>query len=228
LIKETPSAQINSLPQSNFATIPCAIRLTRMKHKLALLTLCLSVLPAIAVVPQSATLPTTMKFHSDTLHLDYTYPTSFAQRDTSKDTSHPCGVSAISAVDSKNGFRMIILQDDDGVCLNKNLAPSLPDRASRLVNGILKRYGTPSILDVTAYLIGTHHAVTTNGFVFDPAAGRTHYVAVSCQIIDKHAACWSLVTTSCSALTEMERYPITFAGELPAPLIPESLKPECK
>jgi len=199
-----------------------------MKHKLAFLILCLSALPAVAAGPQTATPPTTMKFHSDTLHLDYTYPTSFVQRDTSKDATHPCGTESISAVDTKDGFRMIMLQDEDGECLNKNLASNLASRVNALANSQLKRYGTPVLPDVTAYMIGSHHAITTNGFIFDPIGGKTHYVAVSCQMIDKHAACWELLSTSCSALTEMESYPVTFAGELPKPLIPESLKPECK
>jgi hypothetical protein len=199
-----------------------------MKYKLALLTLCLAPLPATAAGPQTSTLPTTMKFHSDTLRLDYIYPTSFVQRDTSKDTTHVCGFQDISAVDAQNGFRMIILQDEDGGCYNKDFASGLPARANAMVNGVLKRYGTPSIVDVTAYFIGKHRAVTTNGFIFDAVAGKTHYAVASCQMIGKHAVCWTLISTSCSALTEMEHYPIQFSGELPAPLIPESLKPECK
>lgn len=198
-----------------------------MKHKLAFLTLCLSALPAIAAGPQTAAPPTTMKFHSDTLHLDYTYPTSFVQRDTSKDATHPCGTESISAVDTKGDFSMIILQDEDGGCLNKNLAANLPARVAIVAKGLLKPYGTPVLPDVTAYMIGSHYAVTTNAFIFDPKDGKTHYDAVSCQMIGKHAVCWELISTSCSALTEMESYPVTFAGELPKPLIPESLKPEC-
>ena len=186
----------------------------------------------------------TATFHSDILHLDYTYSSSLvadpslgdqaiqSQKDTTTGlvkAATNCVSLPLTAIDSSNGFRMVVLLRVDGTCIGQPTAPSeLAALATNTLTQSLQRFGTPQMAASADYLLATHPAAVLSGSVKSEKYGTTFYGTASCTIQGKDAVCWEFLANDCSKLPELIAYPIKFDGESPQPLIPAKFAQPCK
>jgi hypothetical protein len=199
-----------------------------------------------AALSQSAPTPSspTTTFHSDILRLDYTYGSTFAampaiadqalQSEKDKATgATKAAVSCISlpltATDSSNGFRMIIIMRMDGVCLGH--LPSTSELGSLTTSALtqsLKRFGDPQMGTSADYQVTGHPASVISGSVKSEQYGQTFYGTSSCLIQGADAVCWEFMASDCSKLPALMANPVQFNGQLAAALIPERFAQTCK
>ena len=200
----------------------------------------------LLIAAQSTATPSspTATFHSEALHLDYTYPTSFtpmpaaadqalqSEKDKATGAVPKAEVSCISlpltATDSSNGFRMISIMRLDGTCLGRpTTSAELAALATTSLTDSLKRFGDPQVGTAAYFHVADHSAAVLSGSVKSEKYGTTFYGAVSCLIQGNDAVCWEFLTSKCSALPELMAYPIQFDGQPAQPLIPAKFAQAC-
>src|ERR1700679_4009170 len=153
-----------------------------------------------AAVPQSTLTPSspTTTFHSDTLHLDYTYGSSFAampavadqalQSEKDKATgvtkaAMHCITLPLTATDSSNGFRMILIVRMDGVCLGSTTPSSgLGTVTTSALTQSLLRFGDPQVGTSADYQVAGHPASVISGSVKSEKFSATFYGTASCLL----------------------------------------------
>ena len=199
-----------------------------------------------AAVPQSLTTPSspTATFHSDALHLDYTYSSAFktmpsisdeaiqSEKDKATGAVSKATVSCISlplvATDSSSGFRMISIMRLDGTCLGRpTTSAELGALATSSLTDSLKRFGDPQTGSPTYFQVADHSAAVISGSVVSPKYGTTFYATASCLIQGSDAVCWEFMASKCSALPELIAYPIHFDNQPAQPLIPAKFAQAC-
>jgi hypothetical protein len=209
------------------------------------LTASIALLLAVAL-PQSTPTPgsPTATFHSDILHLDYTYDSSFAAMpavadqalQSEKDKATGATKAAISCVslpltatDSSNGFRMIMIMRMDGACLGHLTTTSeLGAVATSALTESLKRFGDPLMGTSVDYQVAGHPAAVLSGSVKSEKYGATFYGSASCLIQGADTVCWELLASDCSKLPGLMANPIQFNGQPAQALIPERFAQSCK
>lgn len=203
-----------------------------------------SALPQSTTVKPTATPAPTTTFHSDALHLDYTYPSSIAtiqgiaesaikeEKDSATGVVKAavgCVTLPLTAVESNNGLRMAMIMRMDETCLGTTTsANQLNFVTSSALGGSLKRFGEPVMGTPTSYQIAAHDAATVSGVVQSEKYGATFYAIASCIIQGNNVVCWELITSDCSKLPEMMAYPVKFEGAPAEALIPAKFAPTCK
>jgi len=199
-----------------------------------------------AALPQSLTTPSspTATFHSDALHLDYTYSSAFktmpsisdeaiqSEKDKATGAVSKATVSCISlplvATDSSSGFRMISIMRLDGTCLGRpTTSAELGALATSSLTDSLKRFGDPQTGSPTYFQVADHSAAVISGSVVSPKYGTTFYATASCLIQGSDAVCWEFMASKCSALPELIAYPIHFDNQPAQPLIPAKFAQAC-
>jgi hypothetical protein len=209
-------------------------------------TASIAVLLAVAL-PQSTATPSspTTIFHSDALHLDYTYSSLFkalpavadqtlqSEKDKASGAVAKAEVSCISlpltATDSSGGFRMISIMRLDGTCLGRPTSSAeLAALATTSLTDSLKRFGDPQIGPAAYFHVADHAAAVLSGSVKSDKYGATFYGTASCLIQGNDAVCWEFMASKCSALPELMAYPIQFDGQPAEPLIPAKFAQDCK
>jgi hypothetical protein len=155
--------------------------------------------------------PATTTYHSDSLHLDYNYPTSFTNTaaavvdqamEEEKDKAQGvikaaigCISVPVTALDVSKGFRMIFLMRMDGQCLGAETSPeALPGVTNSFLSGSLKKFGEPTIGSPSNYEIAGHKAAVITGSVPSKQLGKPLYAAAVCVISAKDVACWQFLT----------------------------------
>ena len=200
-----------------------------------------------AAIPQSTATPSspTTTFHSDALHLDYTYATSFttmpavadqalqSEKDKATGAVPKAAVSCISlpltATDSSSGFRMISIMRLDGTCLGRpTTSAELAALATTSLTDSLKRFGDPQVGAATYFQVANHSAAVLSGSVISQKYGTTFYGTATCLLQGGDAVCWEFLASKCSALPELMAYPIQFDGQPAQPLIPAKFAQACK
>jgi hypothetical protein len=200
-----------------------------------------------AAIPQSTATPSspTTTFHSDALHLDYTYATSFttmpavadqalqSEKDKASGAVAKAEVSCISlpltATDSNSGFRMISIMRLDGTCLGRPTTSSeLAALTTSSLTQSLKRFGDPQIGTAAYFHVADHSAAVLSGSVKSEKYGTTFYGTATCLLQGNDAVCWEFLASNCSALPELMAYPIQFDGQPAQPLIPAKFAQVCK
>ncbi|HSY37041.1 MAG TPA: hypothetical protein VK814_14895 [Acidobacteriaceae bacterium] len=200
-----------------------------------------------AALPQSTAPPTspTTTFHSDALHLDYTYAAAFttlptvadqalqSEKDKASGAVAKATVSCISlpltATDSRSGFRMISIMRLDGTCLGRaTTSAELAALATSSLTDSLKRFGDPQIGTAAYFHLADHPAAVLSGSVTSEKYGATFYGTATCLIQGNDAVCWEFLASKCSALPELLAYPIAFDGQPAQPLIPAKFAQACK
>jgi hypothetical protein len=200
-----------------------------------------------AAIPQSTATPSspTTTFHSDALHLDYTYATSFttmpavadqalqSEKDKASGAVAKAEVSCISlpltATDSNSGFRMISIMRLDGTCLGRPTpSAELAALAASSLTQSLKRFGDPQIGTAAYFHVADHSAAVLSGSVKSEKYGTTFYGTATCLLQGNDAVCWEFLASNCSALPELMAYPIQFDGQPAQPLIPAKFAQVCK
>ncbi len=200
-----------------------------------------------AALPQSTATPSspTTTFHSDALHLDYAYATSFttmpavadqalqSEKDKASGAVAKAEVSCISlpltATDSNSGFRMISIMRLDGTCLGRPTTSSeLAALTTSSLTQSLKRFGDPQIGTAAYFHVADHSAAVLSGSVKSEKYGTTFYGTATCLLQGNDAVCWEFLASNCSALPELMAYPIQFDGQPAQPLIPAKFAQVCK
>jgi hypothetical protein len=210
------------------------------------LTTTIALLLAVAL-PQSTATPgsPTATFHSDTLHLDYTYAASFttmptisdqalqSEKDKASGAVPKAEVSCISlpltATDTTSGFRMISIMRLDGTCLGRpTTSAELGALTTSTLTQSLKRFGDPQLSAAAYFHVADHAAAVLSGSVKSEKYGTTFYGTASCLIQGSDAVCWEFLASKCSALPELIAYPIQFDGQPAQPLIPAKFAQPCQ
>lgn len=192
--------------------------------------------------PPAATTSTT--YHSDVLHFDYTYSSSFTTvtsaadeaLKTEKDKSTGVAKAAIdcitlpvTATDSSNGFRMILIMRMDGACLGTTTpASKLGAVTNSALTQSLTRFGDPQMGKPADYKLSGHPASTLSGSVKSEKYGLTFYGTASCLLQGNDVVCWEFLASDCSQLPELMANPIQFEGQPKAALIPQTFAPPCQ
>jgi len=199
-----------------------------------------------AARPQATATPSspTATFHSDALHLDYTYSSLFkalptvadqtlqSEKDKATGAVAKAAVTCISlpltATDSTNGFRMISIMRLDGTCLGRpTTSGELAALATTSLTDSLKRFGDPQVGAAAYFQVANHSAAVLSGSVRSEKYGTAFYGTVSCLIQGTDAVCWEFMASKCSALPELLAYPIQFEGQPAQPLIPAKFAQAC-
>ena len=209
------------------------------------LTASFALLLAMAL-PQSTPTPSspTTTFHNDILHFDYTYSsllvaapdvaTQSIQSEKDKATGvTKAAISCISlpltAIDSSNGFRMILIMRMDSACLGQPTSSSeLGSLTTSSLTQSLKRFGDPQVGTSVDYQIAGHPAAVLSGSVKSEKYGATSYGTASCLLQGADSVCWEFLATDCSKLPELMANPIKFNGQPAEALIPEKFAQTCK
>ena len=219
------------------------MRVLAFPHPMTPLTASLAILLA-ASFQQSTPTPATATFHSEPLHLDYTYGGSFTSMpavadDALKTESGKAtgavkvAISCISlplvATDPTNGLRMIMIMRVDGTCLgNPPTAADLGTLVTSSLTKSLERFGDPQMGTSTSYEVAGHPAAALSGTVKSSQYGATFYGTASCLIQGKDAVCWEFLASDCSRLPDLIANPIKFDGQPAQPLIPAKFAQSCK
>ena len=200
-----------------------------------------------AALPQSTAAPSspTATFHSDALHLDYTYSSLFkampavadqalqSEKDKATGAVPKAAVSCISlpltATDASSGFRMISIMRLDGTCLGRpTTSAELAALATTSLTDSLKRFGDPQTGTAAYFQLADHPAAVLSGSVVSGKYGTTFYGTATCLPQGADAVCWEFLASKCSALPELIAYPIQFDGQPAQPLIPAKFAQACK
>ena len=201
-------------------------------------------LPFQTATPPAATAPSTTTFHSDTLHLDYTYNSAMiampvdemaAAVQTEKDKTSgalkatiSCITVPLTAVDQEGGIRMVVMIRTDATCLGQSITSGqLPSIATSALTQSLARFGTPQVGTADAYKVGGHDAAALAGSVKSEKYGITFYGVATCTIQGTDGVCWEMISNECSRLPAMMKSPVKFEGQPPDALIPEKFAPAC-
>jgi hypothetical protein len=186
--------------------------------------------------------PSNITFHSDVLHLDYTYPKSFQTMATAADAAVKeerdkatgatkaamgCITLPLIAADSASGIRMVLIMRMDGDCLGATISDLGAVATSGLTES-LKRFGDPQVGKPSDYKVAGRAASTIFGTVKSETYGATFYGATSCLTQGKDIVCWELLSSDCTQLPDLMNYPVRFDGETAEPVIPTSFAPACK
>jgi hypothetical protein len=204
-------------------------------------------LALLLIAAQSLATPSspTATFHSDALHLDYTYSSVFkpmpavadqaiqSEKDKATGAVHKAEVSCISlpltATDSSNGFRMISIMRLDGTCLGRpTTSAELAALATSTLTDSLKRFGDPQTGAAAYFQLADHSAAVLSGSVVSDKYAATFYATATCLLQGPDAVCWEFLASKCSALPELIAYPIAFDGQPAQPLIPAKFAQACK
>ncbi len=204
-------------------------------------------LALLLIAAQSLATPAspTVTFHSDALHLDYTYGSAFkpmpalgdqaiqSEKDKATGAVSKATVSCISlplvATDSSSGFRMISIMRLDGTCLGRpTTSAELGALATSSLTDSLKRFGDPQTGSPATFLVADHSAAVISGSVVSPKYGATFYATATCLLQGGDAVCWEFLASNCSALPELIAYPIAFDGQPAQSLIPAKFAQACK
>ncbi len=204
-------------------------------------------LAILLIAAQSTATPTTptATFHSDALHLDYSYSSAFkpmpavadqalqSEKDKVTGAVPRAEVSCISlpltATDSTNGFRMISIMRLDGTCLGRpTTAAELSAIATSTLTNSLKRFGDPQTGAPGYYQLADHSAAVLSGSVISEKYATTFYATATCLLQGSDAVCWEFMASKCSALPELMAYPIQFESQPAQPLIPARFAQACK
>ena len=209
--------------------------------------LTLALLAAVQTQNQTAKAPpppATTTFHSDTLHLDYTYPKSLESLASTADEAMKeeqnnetgalkaavsCITLPLMAADSTGGMRMVLIMRLDGVCLGTTTPVS--DLGAVATSGLtesLKRFGDLQVGKPTTYEVMGHSASAIFGTVKSVSYGMTFYGGTSCLLQGKDVLCWEFVVSDCAQLSPLMSYPAQFDGKTAEPLIPANLAPACE
>jgi hypothetical protein len=200
--------------------------------------------PQKASTPTPATPPATTNYHSDILRFDYTYSSSFttetnaadealkAEKDKSTGVMKAaidCITLPLTATDSSNGFRMILIMRMDGACLGSTTPPSrLGAVTNSALTQSLKRFGDPQMGAPADYQVIGHPASTLSGSVKSEKYGLIFYGTASCLLQGSDVVCWEFLASDCSQLPALMANPIQFEGQPKAALIPETFTPPCQ
>jgi hypothetical protein len=199
-----------------------------------------------AALPQSTPTPgtPTTTFHSDILHFDYTYGSSFAampdvasqsvQSEKEKATgvlkaAINCVTLPLVASDSSHGLRMLMILRMDGACFGTPTpASSLGTVTTSALTQSLLRFGDPQVGASADYQIAGHPASVISGSVKSEKLGATLYATASCLLQGTDTVCWELLSSDCSKLPDLMANPIQFDGQPAEPVIPAKFAPTCK
>jgi hypothetical protein len=199
--------------------------------------------PATKPAPPATSTPT-ITFHSDVLHLDYTYSSSLTARpdvadqaiQAEKDKSTGATKVAMSCItlplvttDASNGLRMVLIMRMDGACLgHASSASELGTVATSALTQSLLRFGNPQVGSSTSYQVAGHPASVISGSVKSEKYGTTFYGMASCLIQGGDSVCWEILASDCSKLPELMANPVKFDGQPAEALIPEKFAQSCK
>jgi hypothetical protein len=187
----------------------------------------------------------TATFHSDVLHLTYTYSSTFkplptvgdnalqSEKDKATGAVAKAEVSCISlpltATDATTGFRMISIMRLDGACLGRPTTPAeLSTLATTTLSDSLKRFGDPQLGTPAYYQIANHSAAVLSGSVVSAKYAATFYGTATCLLQGADAVCWEFLASKCSALPDLLANPIQFDAQPAQPLIPAKFAQACK
>ena len=195
-----------------------------------------------AVKPPAPSATTT--FHSDILHLDYTYDSALiAAPDVSasslqgvrNETSGKarqavdCISMPLTAVNTTNGIRMLLIMRFDSACLASMKLSSNPTKAvTSSFAGSLGRFGDPEVVQAEDYTVAGRSASATSGSVVSAKYGTTVYGAATCLMQGADIVCWEFISNDCSALPALMSAPVKFEDQPAEPLIPNRFAPTCK
>lgn len=179
------------------------------------------------------------KYHSDVLHLTYSYPAAFLDASSivgtamqasmshddghGKDISH-CLTVPFSAMDSSGGsFSMVLLGRADAACLKKTFtAAQLPEFTQNEVQELTASGAHPQFGEPSAFTTGGHAAELMRGTFAMPTGQRLHAM-VACVLLKPDVACWQFLGSSDEVLNRMSAFPVSLEGAAPAPLVPSAV-----
>lgn len=195
---------------------------------------------ARSAVPSSAAPATNAgaamtKYHSDVLHLSYTYPSTYKDASATvgpafeASISHADGAAAdatrcitvpFSAINTASGFSIVLLLRSDASCAKKSYtAADLPVFTQGEVQGLNASGGHPQFGDPVSFTSGGHPAQMLHGS-FTLPTGQAMRAMVTCVLLKPDIACFQFLGSSDDNLHTMAAFPVSYDDGPPAPLLP--------
>jgi hypothetical protein len=195
--------------------------------------------PATSAPPASAAQPSALaNYHSDTLHLTYSYPASYTDAtamvgpamqaslsgDPAAAAQAACISIPLSRMDTSNGaMGMVILVRADAACFKKKFnAKSVTEAAQDEVRSIAASGAKTSFGQPVSYTVANHPAALLVGSFALPT-GQTMQAMISCVLDQPDIACWQFLATNTDRLRTMSTFPVTFDNNPATPLIPNEV-----
>ena len=184
----------------------------------------------------SAAQPAMQTYHSDALHLSYSYPAGYTDASgivgtafkasvgesplVSRDAAH-CITLPFSAMSTAGGqLAIVLLVRLDAVCLKRNFtAEQLPEVTAGEVQGLSASGAKPSFGQPVSFVVGGHAAEQLEGTFTLPIGGSMHAM-VTCVLLKPDVACWQFLANTEESLRTMRLFPVTFEGGASASLVP--------
>ena len=177
-------------------------------------------------------------FHSDVLHLSYSYPAKYSDASATvgpafeASMSHAEGSQAdaarcitvpFSAMNTENGLSILLLLRSDAGCAKKDYkASDLPVFTQGEVQGLSASGGHPQFGEPVSFTTGGHPAQLLQGS-FTLPTGQAMQAMVTCVLLKPDIACFQFLGSSDSNLHAMAAFPISFDGGPAVPLVPSAV-----
>lgn len=198
--------------------------------------------PAVGAKPTEAapTTPGAMSaYHSDALHLTYSYPAvykdasatvgpaleaSIGQQNMGTKDAVRCVTVPFSAMDHTSGqFSLMLLVRADGGCMKKKFtAEQLPEFTKGEVQGLTASGAHTQFEQPVAFTTQGRPAELLEGTFELPTGQALHALAV-CMLLKPDVACWQFLASSEQSLRAMTAFPVALEGGQPEPLVPANI-----
>lgn len=177
-------------------------------------------------------------YRNETLHVGYSYPTSYtdasgivgtalqmglSREDAAGKDASRCVTVPFSVMASSGGLAVIILGRADAGCMKRTFtAAQLPEYTKSEV-GELSLFGArPEFGQPVAFTVQGHAAELLRGAFSLPTGQRLHTL-VACVLLKPDVACWQFLSTSEDKLLTMSAFPVSLEGAPPTPLVPAAM-----
>lgn len=177
-------------------------------------------------------------FHDDTLHLSYTYPSSFVdasamvtpalEASVGHDPNAAAEARCISLpfsrmASERDKVSMVILLRADASCLKRKFdAKSVTDLTKGEAQGLSAIGAKPSFGPPVSFQVANRPAAVLQGS-FTLPTGQAMQAMVVCVLDQPDIACWQFLANNAASLSTMSSLPVTFDGSPATPLVPAAV-----
>lgn len=178
-------------------------------------------------------------YRNDTLHLSYSYPSTYADASTTvgpafeasighadasnKDLSR-CVTLPFSVMSGAGGqIAVVLLVRADAGCMKKAFtAAQLPEFTKGEVVGLTASGAHTQFDEPVAFTTQGHSAELLHG-TFELPTGQTLHAEVVCMLLNPDVACWQFLASSEQGLHTMSAFPVKLEGGQSGPLVPPTV-----
>lgn len=179
-------------------------------------------------------------YHNDTLHLSYTYPSTYTDASSTVgpaleasvgqgsfggNNALRCVTLPFSVIDSAGGqFSLVILVRADASCMKKKSfnASELAEFTHGEIQGLTASGAHTQFDQPVSFTSQGHPAQLLHG-TFELPTGQMLHALVVCMLLKPDVACWQFLSSSEQGLHTMSAFPVALEGNQPQPLVPPSV-----